>query len=794
MTRRPSTWGRLRDRARPHRSTAAEDSNPMAPHEADQTATGHVIEARIEDAERAVLQLVDPPTEPPSDETDGESEASGHFLDIDGDYRPINLDADLDLDDGESGGRWRTPAPPIWLADRDALREIALSDGVAFIRWLVYLLSLGLAGAYLRLIASVPRGILKALGVWWSWMTDAERFEKAREDLRVSGRGDINEMNATHDAKMKSRAQSSAVAVFGAVVAGSYVWWYGNPWPLHWELAALGIGLPLLGWWGRESVEPVLLRHVVFNKHHEPKPTPDLILEALADIGIGANPKAKKPVITQPPVKVKTGWECIVDLPGATTVESVLKRHSDMAAALRRTKGKVWLSQDPEGHAASLRIVINRKELREGRMPPCPLLNPKFRFNYFTDSVHVGYSEMGEPVLADLAYKSALIGGQAGSGKTVAMNQFANTLAMDPRVELHIFDNKGGTDFAALGETVAHTWRAGSDEDDQQAALEVLRDLNRRMNARYKNLHKLGGERRSPKTTDDLASRRDLDYHPVAVVVDEVQEWFEFSTHKAEFAALMTPLIKKGRAMGFTFVMGTQEVRQNTIPRSITNECKWRYCLMVADHTVSELILGTGTYARGIRPSNLTAADVGIGFVGTSYQDMTLTRGFYLDDEAGELDIVAKRARAIREAEERLSGLAAGAPDVEPDGSTMGLLDRTAAAWPEGVDQLQWPELLDILRRTFPDIFADTSIESLSSDVRTAGGQRQDINSGQLVDTIKSVTVRSRLSPRTEPAKGMKLAHLRQVLDARSARPEVAEDADLFLDSADGDESGPDEL
>lgn len=52
------------------------------------------------------------------------------------------------------------------------------------------------------------------------------------------------------------------------------------------------------------------------------------------------------------------------------------------------------------------------------------------------------------------------------------------------------------------------------------------------MNARYKNLHKRGGERRSPKTTDDLASRRDLDYHLVAVVVDEVQEWFEFSSSK----------------------------------------------------------------------------------------------------------------------------------------------------------------------------------------------------------------------------------------------------------------------
>ena len=49
-----------------------------------------------------------------------------------------------------------------------------------------------------------------------------------------------------------------------------------------------------------------------------------------------------------------------------------------------------------------------------------------------------------------------------GSGKTVSMLNSVLAQAVDPRVELHVYDLKGGSDWLPLSQ-VAHFFRSGTD-------------------------------------------------------------------------------------------------------------------------------------------------------------------------------------------------------------------------------------------------------------------------------------------------------------------------------------------
>jgi S-DNA-T family DNA segregation ATPase FtsK/SpoIIIE len=433
----------------------------------------------------------------------------------------------------------------------------------------------------------------------------------------------------------------------------------------------------------------------------------------------------------------------------------VVKRRSRFAGALQRRIECVWLSEAPgdDSHAARLRVVVNRRPLRSMPMPEWPFRRGG-SFNYFTDDVPVGINELGEPVGDRKAYRSTVYGGLMGSGKTVSMLNSVLAQAVDPRVELHIYDLKGGSDWLPLSQ-IAHFFRSGTDPDDEQAILDDLRELNRRMAARFKTLQTLPEEHRSPRTTDALASTRGLDLHPIVIGIDETSEMFQYSDHRDEYEALVARIIKRGRGVAITVEAGTQEVVKPALP--IAGLCHYRHCHAVNGHGAVDLVLGTGAYAAGFDAAALTAADVGIGYFGSG-KSISLARSYFLDPdgpEGDEVKDVCDRLRAEREAAGLLTGMASG--ELGPDDRTDGAPEHVLAVWPGTARAVAYEDLIAPLATTWPGLYGawvDLEPEEASRALSTALGP-----------DIASVTVAAGKGSRRP--RGVTLAAIQAAVEAR---------------------------
>lgn len=624
--------------------------------------------------------------EPHDDGEDGDIGESGdvdgrEFLMVDG----VVADETEANDALTSGSANRASVLPKWLTGGVSFRA-AIGSLVG--RWVhggaFHMVRLPLYA--LRLVLLAPTGVGRLVRVWWRWVSDVG-FQADREAIRQAGRGDITKLREGHDRHVLRRAGLSLAALLTGVLLGLWLWSVSPA-----TVVAGGLLAALLfGFAGRPVAERRVVERVAYRTPAAPLFTESLMLQALRECG-GEPKDAREIQVVQPPAKTRTGWEAIVVL--GVEAEKLIAASRRFATVVGRPKNCVWLSGDSEESAGWLRIVVTRKSLRRTKTPPWPLFNKTF--NYFVDEVPVGINELGEPVTAAKAYRSTVYGGMMGSGKTVDMINTIAALAVDPRVEIHIFDLKGGTDWMPFA-PIAHFYRSGSDGEDHDAILADLEELNRRMDARFRTLKDLPEGLRSAKTNDVLASRRGLDLHPIVVLVDETQECFEFAAERKRYHALISRLMKKGRAVTITAEVGTQEVKQPTLP--VAGLCHWRNCKMVQGHGPVDLVLGTGAYSNGHRADELTPDDVGIGYFGAG-KEISVVKSYYIDPESGELGELVERLRAERAAAGLLTGLAAGRD--APDTNVESTLKRVARLWPPDTKSLQWVELVGVLHAGMP--------------------------------------------------------------------------------------------
>ncbi len=593
-----------------------------------------------------------------------------------------------------------------WLRDRTAFAEVAADAVKRVFRSIAFHL-VRLPLYWLRLTLRGWIGARRACRKANHWASDPT-FDEDRETMRITGRGDINELRADHKTKVRDRVLivGASYVTALAALAGLLL-----TQPAAIAVAALIIVADVLGFYGRPDATSPIIERNTYAAAVAPPFTEGLMLDALRRAGAEPN-GARKIHVLQPPAKIRTGWEAIVSL--GVPAETIIKAKGTFATAVDRPANCVWLTADPDESAGWLRIVITRKSLRKTRMPAWPFLHAG-GINYFTDGVPVGIDETGNPVTAKKAYTSTVYGGIMGAGKTVSMINAALGLASDPRVELHIDDLKGGTDWLDFA-PIAHFLRAGTEPEDEAAVLADLEDLNKRMDRRFRTLQNLPDDLRSPKTNDALANRKDLDLHPIVLIIDETQELFEFSQHKDRYEALVSRLIKKGRGVAITVEAGTQEVKKPTLP--FAGLCHWRHCMAVQGHTAVDLVLGTGAYSAGLNADALTAEDRGIGFFGTG-KEIGLVRSYFLDPDAGEIADVVERFRSERQALGRLSGMAAG--DIDPDDDYSTFVDDLARHWPGRAAKMSHEVLAGHLAQVEPDRFGDITADMVSKRGRSHG-------------------------------------------------------------------------
>ncbi|MEV0891428.1 hypothetical protein [Promicromonospora sp. NPDC050262] len=587
----------------------------------------------------------------------------------------------------EHRGDQRRQVLPDWLKSPDAFWATA--------RWAV-----GYSGhvcAYhavraplyaLRLAARAPIGAGRITSAVWRWATDSDNVE-TRRALLASTKGDPNAyLKVRNDARAVARRRGGA-AVFGlatatAGAAAVAVATLADP---VWQGVTVAAALGVLGVVGRNREGKITGNATADAKI--PPLTGDLIKDALLSLrlgsvnsGVRADDKAIRFLSI---VRDGAGFRADIDLPPGATASEVMEKRSQLASGLRRPLGCVWPSGDPDVHEGRLILYVGDRSLSQSEPKPFPLA--KSGTVDIFEPIPVGVDQRGRKVETTLIFASGVIGAIPRMGKTFTLRLLLLAAALDPRVELHVHDLRGGADLAALAK-VAHYYRSGDDPEDMSALIADARAMRKEMMRRYKVVREtLKGDPRCPegKVTNELASVKSLGLHPILAAYDETQVMFEHPQYGKELREIFEDLVRRGPAAGIMVWLATQRPDDKSIPVGVSANAVLRFCLKVMGWRENNMVLGDGMYAAGYSATTFSRKDLGVAYMVGEGDDPVIVRTYYVDGPGAET--VTDRARAIREAKGYLTGMAAGDEPADTDHSTI--LDHLMDVWP--AEDPDWP-------------------------------------------------------------------------------------------------------
>jgi S-DNA-T family DNA segregation ATPase FtsK/SpoIIIE len=215
---------------------------------------------------------------------------------------------------------------------------------------------------------------------------------------------------------------------------------------------------------------------------------------------------------------------------------------------------------------------------------------------------YLGVDTRGRAVYVPLMYRNILLGGEPGSGKSVALGNIVSHAALCTDVDLVLIDGK-------LVELLPY---APVTRDfvgnDITKALRVLRDLQAEMDQRYLHLAHTG--RKKITRPDDyratLLAIDELAYFTVTVGTPQQQD---------EFKTLVRDLVARGRAAGIIVVAATQRPSADIVPTSLRDLFSYRLAFRCTTDSSSDIILGTGWAKEGHSAKDISPDTLGIGLL-----------------------------------------------------------------------------------------------------------------------------------------------------------------------------------
>ena len=710
----------------PSRDLADRYEDQIADRSGDRSGT---VPAIREDGPHELVPTVpdrdgDGPALVPDSDEDGDDDYDGP------DDEPLEGVVLVDSPEAQRRERWspdsmrtaeRRPVLPGWAKSKAEAKDV--------VRW-----AAGYAGhtsAYhavrapkyaARLALRSPVGAARTVRRVASWVLDLKGEPVRQAAVQRKDAAEYMVLARHRDARVRWRTILLAAGLV-AVLAATIAVLTSDPWVRWTALAVIVAGLGVLG---RPGDRPLLDTAVVTPK--VAKLTSEVVVHALSALGIGAINQAmrKDPssaiVFTAPITRDGPGWRAEVDLPPGATASEVIEARAKVAANLNRRLGCVWPEAAPEVHPGRLVLWVGDEDMASAKQPAWPLAKSGtvdlFKAQPF------GTDQRGRWIDITLMFASMVIGAVPRIGKTVAMRELALMCALDPRCEIHTYDLKGNGDLDEL-EPVAHRHRTGDDPEDIEYALADLREMQEDLRRRTKVIRTLPKDVcPDRKVTPELASKKSLRLHPVGLIVDECQRWFEHPQHGEEFGDIVADLVKRGPASGIFVVAATQRPDAKALPPKIADNAILRFCLKVQGQVANDMVLGTSSYQNGIRATMFSRKDRGIGIFAGEGDDPIIVRTVYTD-AVSAAKIVA-RARAARERLGLLTGHAIGeTPDTEKAGfvreDTL-LEDVLTVCSPAEGNGKFWTEVvLDRLAVHHHDLYGAWTRDQLVAALRNAG-------------------------------------------------------------------------
>ncbi|MFC5719610.1 cell division protein FtsK [Streptomyces gamaensis] len=612
-------------------------------------------------------------------------------------------------------GAKRRPVIPAWARSRQ--EAAAAGKGLAAYAWHVAAYHAVRTPWYcLRLTLQAPCGAARFVGGAVRWVTDAEGEPFRRAAADRANTDDYLKLSRQRDRRARWR---TVVAVVASVVGitTALVLYVLAP---EWLLVLCGSAVALaLGRLGQAPDAPVVHRAVEVPK--ATKLTSDIVLRALGALGIPAINQAQAKggpgfEFTAPITRDGPGWLAEGNLPYGVTVTDVIDRRDKLASGLRRPLGTVWPEAVPDEHTGRLRLWVGDHDMAKAKKPAWPLLKTG-SVDLFKPAPY-GTDQRGRWVQVTLMYISGVIGAIPRMGKTFLLRLLLLMASLDPRAELHVFDLKGTGDLGPL-ERVAHSYRAGDDDEDILYALRRLRALRDELRRRAKVIRNLPRDIcPESKVTSDLANRKSLGLHPIVAGADECQVWFEHPEHGKELEEICTDLVKRGPALGITILLATQRPDAKSLPTGISANASNRWCLKVMGQLENDMVLGTSAYKRGVRATMFAWADKGIHYFVGEGADARIVAATYVD--APTADLIVRRTYKLREAAGTLSGHALG-EQPEPEEPSFDVLRDVAAVVPAAESKVWNETVLARLAELRPSVYGEWTTDQLTAALRPHG-------------------------------------------------------------------------
>jgi hypothetical protein len=312
-----------------------------------------------------------------------------------------------------------------------------------------------------------------------------------------------------------------------------------------------------------------------------------------------------------------TSWG---DLASSTDLLAVALGVMDVRVAPNRSKS----------HLVTLTIV--RQDPFDIATSLFPLLHAE-SFDAW-DAIPVGVDEEGTVVPLSLPEHNVLFGAEPGGGKSAALSVLVAALALDPTVDLWLFDGK-------LVELAP--WRASARSfvgPDVERAIDALEVVRAEMDARYEALLARGV--RKVGRGDGMALQ--------VVVIDELALYVSGVDKKVamRFTDLLRDLVARGRAAGVIVLAATQKPSTEIIPSSLRDLFGFRWALRCSTRESSDTVLGSGWAAQGCSAADIDPALRGVGLLLHEGGRPVRLRSFHLEDD--ELAMIADRAARLRTA------------------------------------------------------------------------------------------------------------------------------------------------
>ncbi len=249
--------------------------------------------------------------------------------------------------------------------------------------------------------------------------------------------------------------------------------------------------------------------------------------------------------------------------------------------------------------------------------------------------VHLGTDEMGAAVRVTLAERNMLIGGEPGSGKSVALQLVVAHGALSPDCRLVLVDGKR----VELGLWAACAERFIGPSIDE--AIETMHWLQDKIDERTDLLLQM----RKRKVTPDLG-------WPVYLVpVDEVAYFSATvgtSVQQKAYNAANRDVVARGRAPGIIAVEATQRPSADIVPTSLRDLFGYRWAFRCSTEASSDTILGHGWASKGYTAEDIDPQARGVSWLRAEDGIPRRVKSAYLTDD--HIIALAEHAAVLRAA------------------------------------------------------------------------------------------------------------------------------------------------